>query len=111
MCRQQAANHYRLHGHRFEEPKPNVGEDMPSEEEDAQSQLERHELDHIVQRILDEMSPQFRDMLIRREFRKESLESIAGLRSMRRQMVWSCMSKRQPTMAGGKSSSFDMMRR
>jgi RNA polymerase sigma factor (sigma-70 family) len=77
ICRQQAANHYRLHRHRLEQPEPNVGEAMPSDQEDAQSQLEHHELDQIVQRILEGMSPEFRDLLVRREFQKESLESIA----------------------------------
>lgn len=77
ICRQQAANHYRLHRHRFEQPEPNVGEAMASDEENAQSQLEHHELDQVVQRILEGMSPEFRDLLVRREFQKESLESIA----------------------------------
>ncbi|HRI72021.1 MAG TPA: sigma-70 family RNA polymerase sigma factor [Polyangium sp.] len=84
ICRQQAANHYRLHRNRFEEPEPNVGEEMPSDDEDAQTQLEHHELDQIVQRILDEMTPEFRDLLVRREFKKESLESIAEAHNMAR---------------------------
>lgn len=84
ICRQQAANHYRLHRHRFEQPEPNVGEAMASDEENAQSQLEHHELVQIVQRILDGMSPEFRDLLIRREFQKESLESIATAHNIAR---------------------------
>lgn len=84
ICRQQAANHYRLYRHRFEQPEPSVGEDMPSGDEDAQAQLEHHELDQIVQRILDGMTPEFRDLLIRREFQKESLESIAEAHNIAR---------------------------
>jgi len=84
ICRQQAANHYRLHRNRLEQPEPNVGEDMPSEDEDAQARLEHHELDQVVQHILDGMSAEFRDLLIRREFQKESLESIARAHNMAR---------------------------
>lgn len=84
ICRQLAANHYRLYRHRLEQPEPNVGEEMPSEDDDAHAQLEHHELDRIVQRILDEMTPEFRGLLIRREFQKESLESIAATHNIAR---------------------------
>lgn len=84
ICRQQAANHYRLHRNRFEQPEPNVGEEMPSDDEDAQARLEHYELDQIVRRILAGMTPEFRDLLIRREFQKESLESIAAAHNIAR---------------------------
>lgn len=84
---------------------------MPSEEADAQSQLEHYELDQIVQRILDEMSPEFRDLLIRREFRKESLESIAEAHNMARNTATARIAQakeifrlRAERMLGNKSS-------
>lgn len=76
ICRQQAAEHYRLHRNRFESPEPDVGEGMASEK-DAHAEFERHEIDQVVHRVLATMDPEQRDLLVRREFQDESLESIA----------------------------------
>ncbi len=77
ICRQQAAEHYRLYRHRFERPEANVGVDKPMEGEDVHMQLERHELDQIVQQVLASMESVHRAVLVRHEFQNESLETIA----------------------------------
>ena len=76
ICRQQAAEHYRLHRNRFEMPEANVGEELAAES-DIHSDLEHHEIDQIVHRVLETMDPKQRDLLVRHEFQNESLESIA----------------------------------
>jgi RNA polymerase sigma-70 factor (ECF subfamily) len=77
ISRQQAAEHYRLYRHRFERPEADVGIEKPAEGDDVQIQLERHELDQIVQQVLASMEPIHRDVLVRHEFQNESLEGIA----------------------------------
>lgn len=76
ICRQQAAEHYRLHRNRFEMPEADVGEGMAAND-DTHAALERHEIDQVVHRVLATMDPEQRDMLVRHEFQDESLESIA----------------------------------
>lgn len=76
VCRQQAADHYRLHRNRFEMPIPNVGEEIP-DDHDVNEQFERCEMEALVKKVLDGMDAPLRDVLIRYEFQDESLESIA----------------------------------
>jgi RNA polymerase sigma factor (sigma-70 family) len=76
ICRQQAAELYRLHRHRFETPEPNVGLEVAGED-DPHARLERHQLDEMVKQILQSMSPKLTAVLVRHEFNSESLETIA----------------------------------
>lgn len=76
ICKQQAADHYRLHRNRFETPTPNVGEEIP-DLNDVNEQFERCEMTALVKQVLDGMDPPLREVLVRYEFREESLESIA----------------------------------
>ncbi|HRI71035.1 MAG TPA: sigma-70 family RNA polymerase sigma factor, partial [Polyangium sp.] len=76
ICKQQAADHYRLHRNRFETPTPNVGEDVP-DSNDLHEQFERCEMEALVKKVLEGMEAPLRDVLVRYEFRDESLESIA----------------------------------
>jgi len=76
ICVQQAAEHYRLHRNRFEIPEAHVGEDM-LDEVDIHEQFERCELSAIVKRILGGMDAKLSEVLVRHEFRDESLEHIA----------------------------------
>jgi RNA polymerase sigma factor (sigma-70 family) len=76
ICVQQAAEHYRLHRNRFEIPEAHVGEDM-LDEVDIHEQFERHELTAIVKQILAGMDAKLSEVLVRHEFRDESLEHIA----------------------------------
>ncbi len=88
LCKQKAAEHYRLHRNRFERPEPNVGVEMASQEDNAQGQLERHELDQIVQCVLATMDPQLRDVLIRCEFGEEPIDTIAKSSKVARNTVY-----------------------
>jgi RNA polymerase sigma factor (sigma-70 family) len=83
ICRQQAAEHYRLHRNHCELPEANVGEGVVAET-DAHADLERHEIDQIVRRVLAMMDPKQRDMLVRHEFEDESLQSIADAHGIAR---------------------------
>jgi RNA polymerase sigma factor (sigma-70 family) len=76
ICKQQAADHYRLHRNRFETPTPNVGDDIP-DSNDVHEQFERCEMEALVKQVLDGMDAPLREVLVRYEFRDESLESIA----------------------------------
>jgi len=76
ICVQQAAEHYRLHRNRFEIPEAHVGEDM-LDEVDIHEQFERHELADMVKQILAGMDAKISEVLVRHEFRGESLEHIA----------------------------------
>jgi RNA polymerase sigma-70 factor (ECF subfamily) len=76
ICVQQAAEHYRLHRNRFEIPEAHVGEDM-LDEIDIHEQFERCELTAIVKQILGAMDANLSEILVRHEFKGESLEQIA----------------------------------
>ncbi len=76
ICKQQAADHYRLYRNRFETPTPNVGDDIP-DSNDVHEQFERCEMETLVKKVLDGMDAPLREVLIRYEFHDESLESIA----------------------------------
>jgi len=76
ICKQQAADHYRLYRNRFETPKPNVGAELPHGD-DVHEQFERCEMEAIVKKVLESMDAPLREVLIRYEFHDESLESIA----------------------------------
>ncbi|UQA57468.1 RNA polymerase sigma factor [Polyangium aurulentum] len=76
ICKQQAAEHYRLYRHRFETPEPDVGVDVPSDD-NPHERLERHEIDQVVKRVLQAMDAQLADVLVRHEFNGESLPTIA----------------------------------
>lgn len=76
ICVQQAAEHYRLHRNRFEIPEAHVGEDM-LDEVDIHEQFERCELTAMVKQILAGMDAKLSEVLVRHEFKGESLEQIA----------------------------------
>jgi RNA polymerase sigma factor (sigma-70 family) len=76
ICVQQAAEHYRLHRNKFEIPEAHVGEDM-LDDVDIHEQFERCELTAIVKRILAGMDAKLSEILVRHEFKDESLEQIA----------------------------------
>lgn len=86
ICKQQAADHYRLHRNRFETPTPNVGEDSP-DSNDVHEEFERCEMEALVKQVLDGMDPLLREILVRYEFRDESLESIAKALGIARNTV------------------------
>lgn len=77
ICKQQAAEHYRLFRHRFETPEADVGVDVPSDE-NPHERFEHHELDQVVKRVLQTMDAQLADVLVRAEFNGESLPKIAA---------------------------------
>jgi RNA polymerase sigma factor (sigma-70 family) len=77
ICKQQAAEHYRLYRNRFETPEPDVGLDVPSDD-NPHERLERHEIDQVVKRVLQAMDAQLADVLVRHEFNGESLPTIAA---------------------------------
>ncbi|MDC3959636.1 RNA polymerase sigma factor [Polyangium jinanense] len=77
ICQQQAAEHYRLHRHRFETPEADVGVDVPSDE-NPHERFEHHELDQVVKRVLQTMDAELVDVLVRAEFNGESLPQIAA---------------------------------
>jgi len=86
ICKQQTADHYRLHRNRFETPTPNVGDDIP-DSKDVHEQFERCEMTALVKKVLDGMDPPLREVLVRHEFRDESLESIAKALGIARNTV------------------------
>ncbi len=86
ICKQQAADHYRLHRNRFETPTPNVGDDIP-DSKDVYEQFERCEMTALVKKVLDGMDAPLREVLVRYEFRDESLESIAKALGIARNTV------------------------
>ncbi|MDC3956255.1 sigma-70 family RNA polymerase sigma factor [Polyangium jinanense] len=77
ICKQQAAEHYRLYRHRFETPEADVGVDVPSDE-NPHERFEHHELDQVVKRVLQTMDAKLVDVLVRAEFNGESLPKIAA---------------------------------
>ncbi|MDC0742953.1 RNA polymerase sigma factor [Polyangium mundeleinium] len=77
ICKQQAAEHYRLYRHRFEIPEADVGVDVPSDE-NPHERFECHELDEVVKRVLQTMDAELVDVLVRAEFNGESLPMIAA---------------------------------
>lgn len=86
ICKQQAADHYRLHRNRFETPAPDVGDDIP-DDNDVNEQFERCEMTALVKKLLDGMDPPLREVLVRYEFQDESLESIANSLGIARNTV------------------------
>ncbi len=76
ICKQQAADHYRLHRNRFEAPTPNVGEDIP-DSNDLHEEFERCEMEALVKKLLEGMDAPLREVLVRYEFQNETLEHIA----------------------------------
>jgi RNA polymerase sigma-70 factor (ECF subfamily) len=88
ICVQQAAEHYRLHRNRLEIPEAHVGEDM-LDDVDIHEQFERCELTAIVKQILAGMDAKLGKILVRHEFKGESLEHIAEALGISRNTVQS----------------------